>query len=82
MIFDRDLNVNYLDMPTTIKGRTVPNEDGSFTVFINSRLSHTEQGEAFYHETTHIKSGDFDHDHKDVQMIETRAHNRRKPHGR
>lgn len=74
-IREEDLNVNLLDMPTKIKGRTVPNEDGSMSIFINARLSDTGRKEAYAEEIKHIKRGDLDYDNpKDAQQIETEAH--------
>lgn len=70
-----DLNVNFLDMPTSVHGRTVPNEDGSYSVFINSRLCDSMCKEAYEHEVSHIERGDFDCDcGKGVQDIEIECH--------
>ena len=67
-----NLCVYYLDMPTTIHARTVPNEDGSYSVFVNSRLSHAARQKAIAHEIKHINRGDFDSDcEKPVQQIES-----------
>ena len=74
-ISEADLNVNLLDMPTKVKGRTVPNEDGSLSIFINSRLSDTGRKKAYAEELKHIKRGDLDYDNqKTAQQIESEAH--------
>jgi len=49
------------------------NEDGSYTIFINSRLSLYAQRLAAEHAIEHIKNGDFDKEN--VQEIEAMAHN-------
>lgn len=75
MIRNEDLIVNYLDMPTTVRGRTVPNPDGTFSIFINSKLSIKGQKKALAHEVRHIMRGDFDYDKEtDVQLVELEAH--------
>lgn len=50
----------------------VPNEDGSYTVLINSRSACNKQLEAYEHALNHIKNDDFKK--ADVQQIETLAH--------
>lgn len=75
LIPERDLNVQYLDMPTTVHGRTIPNEDGSYTVILNSRLSHDGQLRAWDDETEHINSDHLDYDNgKTVQEMECESH--------
>lgn len=70
-----DLNVNLLDMPTSVRGRTVPNADGSYSVFINSRLCDSMCRMAYEHEVSHIERGDFDCDcERCVQEIESESH--------
>lgn len=50
----------------------VPNEDGSYTVLINAKLSQDSQLKAYRHALNHINNGDFDK--TDVQNIELQAH--------
>ena len=59
-------------MPTRVKGQTVENSDGSYSIFINARLSADQQHEAYIHELEHIKRKDFEK--TCVQRIETYAH--------
>lgn len=74
-ISNENIHVHYIDFPTTVGGRTVPNEDGSFDVFINSRYGYNGQRKALEHELRHIQSGDFDYDSaEDVQTKEMIAH--------
>ena len=48
------------------------NADGSYTIFISSRLSTNQQREKFEHALKHIEDGDFEK--ADVQLIEAAAH--------
>lgn len=60
------------DMPVGLHGFTVPNADGSYTVFINARDSANQQSLTFEHEISHIQNNDFAE--KSVQGIEFKAH--------
>lgn len=48
------------------------NEDGSYTIFINSNLCEYKRIEAFHHALSHITHQDFEK--YDVQEIESAAH--------
>lgn len=50
----------------------VQNEDGSYTVLINAKLSQDGQLKAYQHALNHIENGDFEK--SDVQNIELQAH--------
>lgn len=69
-----DVNIVLLDFHEK-PGRemVVENEDGSFTIIVNARLSRQGQIEAYYHAKRHIDNGDFQKEN--VQIIETVAHN-------
>lgn len=49
------------------------NEDGSYTILINSRLSYEEQYRAYKHGMRHISENDFEK--SNAQQIEAVAHN-------
>lgn len=68
-----DVNVVLFDFQKQ-RGRemVVENEDGSYTVIINSRLSHRSQLDAYHHAMSHIQNNDFEK--IDVQTIEAAAH--------
>jgi len=68
-----DINTFLLDMDVLIPEHVVRNRDGSYSIFINSRLSYDRQLEAYKHALKHIKDGDFDK--KDADRIEFEAHN-------
>lgn len=50
----------------------VPNEDGSYTILINAKLSQDGQLKAYQHALNHIKNEDFEK--SDIQNIEFQAH--------
>ena len=57
-----DAYVRLVPLPVKVEGVTLPNEDGSFDVYINSRLSPARQQETLEHELRHIRRGHFDLD--------------------
>lgn len=68
----QDVNVILLDFPNNQKEMVVSNEDGSYTILINAKLSHEAQLRAYNHALKHINDDDFKK--MDVQEIETQAH--------
>ena len=66
------VNVFLVDFPTKAHGMVTANEDGSFTILLNARLSLSQQRKAYRHEMWHIKNHDFEK--SDVQEIEYQAH--------
>lgn len=67
-----DVNVQILNFPSPGNELVVPNEDGSFTIMINARLSYEDQMKAYAHAMRHIENNDFSKDN--VQGIEAEAH--------
>ena len=68
-----DVNVIVMDFPNK-RGHemVVPNEDGSYTIFINAGLNRESQLKAYEHAMKHIENDDFQK--TDVQEIEYIAH--------
>ena len=67
------VNVQVLDFKTTCGSELVtPNEDGSYTVLINARMSYETQRKALLHALGHILNDDFEKEN--VQEIESAAH--------
>ena len=67
------VNVQVLDLKTTCGSELVtPNEDGSYTVLINARMSYEMQRKALLHALKHILNDDFEKEN--VQQIEAAAH--------
>ena len=65
--------IKMVDMPVTVKAYTVPNNDGTYTIFINSRLSSEQQKESYSHEVEHILSDDFETNNADDTELITHA---------
>lgn len=69
----QDVNVILMDFPNTKEKELVtPNDDGSYTIFINSRFNYETQLKAYEHAMQHIEAGDFEKEN--VQEIESIAH--------
>lgn len=69
----RVVNTYLVNFPNT-KGHEmcIENEDGSYTILINAKLSSDEQKDAYNHAMYHIENNDFEK--YDVQQIEFEAH--------
>lgn len=60
LIEGADYFVRVVDFPVcTCGGAVTPNEDGTFTVLLNARLSHSQQMRSIKHERSHIEHDDF-----------------------
>ena len=68
-----NIYIYYVDMPCSIKSNVVKNDDGSYTLYLNSRLSHEANVEGYLHEVKHINNHDFT-SFEDIQTIESRTH--------
>lgn len=68
-----DIYTRYINLPCSIRAYAVQSPDGSYTIVINSRLSHEMQLAAYAHEFRHIQDRDFDKDCS-VDTIEYNAH--------
>lgn len=67
-----DINTKIIDMDVLVGEQITANSDGSYTIFLNARLSHERQLSAYWHAINHIKNGDFDKDN--ANAIEKEAH--------
>lgn len=67
-----DVFVHYADLGA-VKACCTENEDGSYSVFINPRLSDVEQKKSLEHELSHILNDDF-HSELSVDELETIRH--------
>lgn len=68
-----DINVQLMDMDTMVPEQLVKNDDDSYTIFLNARLSQESRLKSYYHALRHIIENDFQKE--DVQEIESKAHN-------
>lgn len=66
------INCKLMNFPVKGKEMVIPNEDGSYTVLINARLSDAGRMAAYEHALRHIIKNDFEKN--DVQEIESNAH--------
>ena len=68
-----DYFVRYLKLPATVKGITVPNNDGTFDIYINSVLCEEKQQECLRHEIRHIVQDHFYNETVPIDEIERLA---------
>ncbi len=67
-----DINTKIIDMDVLVGEQITANSDGSYTIFLNARLSHERQLEAYAHALRHIQENDFEKENAD--QIEVEAH--------
>ena len=67
-----NINTILANLPVTIPAYVVENNDMSYTIVLNSRLSYERNVTSYLHGIKHIMKNDFEKD--DVQEIETKAH--------
>ena len=67
-----DINLILLEDASGVPGSVWSNSDGSFTIFIDSKLCMEKQQEVFRHELLHILGNDFEK--FNVNTIELMAH--------
>jgi len=65
-----DVSVHVINMENLVEEQVVKNEDGSYSIFINARLSTNRQREAYLHALQHIYRDDFSG--SDADAIESR----------
>ena len=67
-----DIIVRSEDLPCGTNGVTVVDENGDYNVYINAKLSETEQQRTYRHEVQHIIKNHFYSD-KEVKVMEEEA---------
>ncbi|MCI9141871.1 MAG: hypothetical protein HFH87_04505 [Lachnospiraceae bacterium] len=67
-----DINIQIIDMDVMVPEHLVKNDDDTYTIFLNARLSRDSQLKYYYHALRHITGNDFQGDN--VQEIESNAH--------
>ena len=60
----------YIDLPGGVKGAVTPNDDGTYLIFINSKLSDKDREHTFLHELAHIQLDHFNQHDKPVVECE------------
>lgn len=69
---DDDIFTQILDMDPMVTEQVVRNVDGTYTIFLNAKLSWERIMLAYYHARKHILNNDFEK--TNVDNIETNAH--------
>jgi len=64
--------VRLVELPLSVEGVTIPNDDGTFDIYINSLLPPDCQEKKLQHEIRHIKRDHF-YIGKDVALCEAEA---------
>lgn len=59
------IGVYFLYMDYLVEEQVIFNEDGSYSILINSRLNHERQMLAYQHALTHIMNDDFSKEYAD-----------------
>ena len=73
MVDLEEINVQILNMDTKIPEQLIKNDDNSYTISLNARLSQESRIKSYYHAMKHILGNDFEK--IDIDKIETAAHN-------
>lgn len=67
-----NVNTQLIDMDVRVAEHVIKNNDDTYTVLLNARLSHERQLEAYSHALQHIHNDDFEKETAD--KIEFDAH--------
>lgn len=65
-----DYFVRVVDLPPSVNGACTPNDDGTYSVYINGRNSAQKQKKSLAHEVKHITGEDF-YNGKCIEDIES-----------
>lgn len=68
-----DVRTIFIDMPNTVKGYTISDTEGYFTIVLNKNLNFEQNVMSYLHELKHIKNGDFERICS-ANLIEAHAH--------
>ena len=68
-----EIYTSVVDLPTSIGGYTIRDNNGDYNIILNARLSYERQARAYRHEMKHIVNGDF-FKSETTDLIEIRAH--------
>lgn len=59
-----------VDLPVSVRGSVQPDENGDYTVFINSRYNYDQCKDIFNHEVRHLLLGHHQQQDRPIQEIE------------
>ena len=69
---DADYFVRLVPLPFGVFGATMPNDDSTYSVYLNTRYPEGRQLAAYIHEVRHIQNEDF-YNGEDIDTIEQMA---------
>lgn len=64
-----NINIIITQLEPDVDATTTPNEDGTYTIALNSNLSEFKAKKAILHEVFHIKNDDFS-EHQHASLLE------------
>lgn len=64
-----DVFIYYVDMPCSVASNIVENPDGSYTIYLNSRMTHEQNIKGYLHEIKHLANNDLN-ECSNIQVIE------------
>lgn len=70
--YTSEIYIYYVDMPYSMDSNLVENPDGSFTLYLNSRMTHEKNVEGYLHEVKHVNNDDFEGT-SDIHDVENEA---------
>ena len=62
-----DIFTRLVPLPFSVRGVTMPDENGDYNIYINALLGEPAQKRAYEHELQHIRLGHFDSDTERAQ---------------
>ena len=68
-----DYFVRLVALPMHVNAVVMPNDDGTFDIYINSLLGEAQRQKALTHELKHIKKDHFYTEFKDIETVENEA---------
>lgn len=69
-----EIFVHHLDFKNSVPATSTVNDDGTYSIFLNSRLNQEQQSNGYMHELKHILQLDFENREKDISLLEHYAH--------
>ena len=67
-----DIYVRLVNLPSSVKGVTVLDENDDYNIYINQKLPPDQQRKVYEHEKNHIDNNDF-HNFDEIEEVEDRA---------
>lgn len=72
-MIESDFFIRLVDLPHSVGGMVTPNDDGTFSIYLNARLAADQQQKALKHEIDHIEYDDFYNDRPIEECEKKRA---------